>query len=169
MQNGSARFLPDGQRIFVNGNEPERPARGYVQDLSGGKPRPITPAGVVAFLASPDSKYVAGAAGVDRKLTLYPIDGGEPRPVSGLEAGYIPIQWSGDGSALYVFHLGELPTRIFRVEIASGKRQLVRELVPADRAGVVYIGPIVMNREASRFVYSDYQVFSVLYVTSGLQ
>ena len=37
IQNGSAHFLADGERIVLNANEPGRPARSYIADLAGGK------------------------------------------------------------------------------------------------------------------------------------
>ena len=47
----------------------------------------------------------------------------------------------------------------------------MRELTPADRAGVVRIGPVVTNPEPqpSEFAYSYLQTLSVLYVISGLR
>jgi hypothetical protein len=44
----------------------------------------------------------------------------------------------------------------------------VRELVPADPGGVVSIGPVITNVDASEFAYSYYQALSTLYVISGL-
>jgi hypothetical protein len=46
--------------------------------------------------------------------------------------------------------------------------KLVRELVPADLGGVVSIGPVITNVNASEFAYSYYQTLSVLYIISGV-
>ncbi len=168
VQNGSAHFLPDGRRIVVNGNEPGHRGRSFVLELSGGKPRPITPEGIYASLPSGSGQYVVGT-GADHRLTLFPVDGGEPRAIPGLESAYSVSQWSADSTALYVHRSGEVPLKVYRADIATGKLKLVRELVPANRAGVVSIAPVVTNPEASEFVYSYYQVLSVLYVISGLR
>jgi serine/threonine protein kinase len=168
LQNSFAHFFPDGKRILVNGNEAGHAVRGYIVDLSGGKPRAITPEGVVGRLVSPDSRYVAGL-GPATNLILCPVSGGEPRFVPALDTGFTPAQWSEDGLALYVYRDGELPARIYRVDIATGKQQLVRELMPSGRAGVVYVAPVVMTPDASRFAYGYYQTLSVLYVISGLK
>jgi len=45
VQNSFAHFLPDGKRILINGNESRHSVRSYIVDLSGGKPRAITPEG----------------------------------------------------------------------------------------------------------------------------
>ena len=58
LQSG-AHFLPDGKRIVVNGNEPGRPGRTYMIDLSDGKTKPVTPEGVYATLPSPEGKFLA--------------------------------------------------------------------------------------------------------------
>jgi hypothetical protein len=168
LQNSAAHFLPDGRRIVVVGNEPNRPARTYVVDVNGGKPRAVTPEGVYATLPSPDGKYLCGADS-SAKLGLYPVDGGSPRIVQLPEDGLVASQWSADGLGLYVYRLGEVPLKIFRLEIGTGKMTPVRELVPPDSAGVVTIAPVVTNFKGSEFAYSYYQTLSALYVISGLK
>jgi serine/threonine protein kinase len=164
-----AHFLPDGKRIVVNGNQPGRPGRTYMVDISisGAKPVPVTPEGVYATLPSPDGKYLAGATADDR-LALFPLNGGPVHPIPHVDSGYILAQWSADSQAVYAFRPGDVPLKIERLDIATGKAKLVRELVPADRGGVVSIGPVITNLNASEFAYSYYQTLSVLYVISGL-
>ena len=166
LQNGS-HFLPDGKRIVVNGNEPGHPGRTYVVDVAGGKPVPVTPEGVYATLPSPDGKFLAGET-ADRKLDLFPLDGGPVRHIPNLELGYVLAHWSADSQALFVYRTGEMPLKIQRLDIATGKTKPVRELVPADLGGVVSIAPVITNVDASEFAYTYYQTLSVLYVVSGL-
>jgi Tol biopolymer transport system component len=167
LQNGS-HFLPDGKRIVINGNEPGHPGRTYVVDVGGGKPVPVTPEGVYATLPSPDGKFLAGET-ADRKLELFPLDGGPVRYIPDVEPGYVLAHWSADSKALYVYRTGELPLKIQRLDIATGKTKPVRELVPPDLGGVVSIAPVITNVDASEFAYTYYQTFSVLYVVSGLK
>jgi Tol biopolymer transport system component len=166
LQNGS-HFLPDGKRIVINGNEPGHPGRTYVVDVAGGKAVPVTPEGIYATLPSPDGKFLAGET-ADRKLDLFPLDGGPVRHIPDVERGYVLAHWSADSKALYVYRTGELPLKIQRLDIATGKTKPVRELVPADLGGVVSIAPVITNMDASDFAYTYYQTFSVLYVVSGL-
>jgi Tol biopolymer transport system component len=163
----AAHFLPDGKRIAVNGNSPGRPGRTYVVDLANGKAEPVTPEGVYATLPSPDGKFLAGET-ADYKPALFPLDGGPSRPVPNVEAGYALAQWSSDSKALYVYRSGDVPLKIQRLDIATGKMQLVRELFPADLGGVVSIGPVITNLNASEFAYSYFQTLSVLYIISGV-
>jgi len=164
----AAHFLPDGKHIAVNGNAPGRPGRTYLVDLANGRAEPVTPEGIYATLPSPDGKFLAGET-ADYKLALFPLDGESPRSVPNVRPGYSLAQWSADGKAFYVYRGGEVPLRIERLEIATGKMKLVRELFPADLGGVVSIGPVITNLNASEFAYSYFQALSMLYIISGVK
>jgi Tol biopolymer transport system component len=167
LQSGAAHFLPDGKRIAINGIEPGHPGRTYIVDLSGSKPEPATPEGTFATIPSPDGKFLAGLT-AESRIALFPVAGGPARLIPGVASGYVLMRWSIDSKALYVFRSGEVPLKIQRVDIATGKGTTVRELVPADIGGVVSIGPVIMNANASEFAYSYYQTLSTLHVISGL-
>ena len=167
LRNGAARFLPDGKRLVIDGNEPGRQGRSYVVDMAGGPPRPVTPEGTFALIPSPDGKYLAGTIRA-QGATLFAVEGGPGRPVPGAGVSDVPAQWSADSRALYVYQPGEPPVKVYRLDIATGKKDLVKELAPDDRGGVVSIGPVVTNPTGSEFAYSYYQMLSVLYVVSGL-
>jgi len=167
LQSG-AHFLPDGRRIVFNASEPGRPSRTFVVDESGGKLQPITPEGVYAGMASPDGKYLAGIS-PEHQIILFPLDGGAPRSVPGAHPKYEVAQWSSDSKALYIYRPDEVPLRVQRLDVATGTMKPIRTLVPADRAGVVSIAPVVTNPQASEFAYSYYQATSILYVISGLR
>jgi hypothetical protein len=101
-------------------------------------------------------------------VALYPLAGGDPKPLRALPAGFMPVQWSEDGASLYGYAPGELPGRVYKVEVATGKRMLVQELRPQVPAGVVMIAPIVVGTDGKRFAYSYNQTLSTLYLVSGL-
>jgi Tol biopolymer transport system component len=165
--NGAVRFLPDGKRLVFDGNESGKPGRSYVVDISGGLLRPVTPEGTYAILPSPDGRYLAGSTWDG--VMLFPVDGGQPLKVPGASVSEMPTQWSADSRALFVYRPGEVPLKLYRLDIATGKRELVKEIIPDDRSGVVSIGPVVTNSNGSEFAYSYYQVFSVMYVVAGLR
>lgn len=168
IHNGWARFLSDGQRLIANGNEQGHATRCFVLDLAGGKPKAVTQEGVVCGPSSPNSRFVVGV-GPNSAVAIYPIGDGSPRVIPGLEAGFLPVQWSDDGSALYGYHMGELPSKIYKIEISTGKQTVVQELRPGAPAGVVTVAPVVVSRDGTRFVYSYNQAMSVLYLISGLR
>jgi eukaryotic-like serine/threonine-protein kinase len=165
-----ARWFPDGKRILFSGNEPDHGVRLYVQDLAEGKPQAITPEGIatLAYPPSPDGKVVA-AIGPDQRGYLYPVQGGEPRPIPGLAATDTPITWSADGRGLYIYRRGELPAQVYRLEIETGQKKLWKQLMPSDPAGVNIIWPIWVTPEGKSYVYGYRRYLSDLYLVEGLK
>jgi len=168
LHNGYARFLPDGKRIVVNGDDAGHGVRCYVVDLLTSKATPATSDGFLCGASSPDGRSLLGR-GPNHSFAVYAIDGGTPRPLTNLKPGFEPVQWSTDGSLFYGYRLGEFPSKIYKFEIASGKETLLQELKPGVPAGVVMVGPVVVSRDGKRFAYSYNQTLSVLYIISGLR
>jgi len=167
IHHGWARFLPDGQRIALVGDQSGPKKRCYVADISDGKAKPVTPEGVLCGPLSPDGRSLVGNA-PGRSIAIYSLDGGEPQPMPSVEKNFTPVQWSSDGKALYGYHLGEFPSRVYRIEIATGKETWVQELKPSAPAGVVVVMNVVVSRDGQKFAYSYNQTLSVLWVISGL-
>jgi len=165
-----ARWFPDGKRIVFSGNEPDKGIRLYVMDVTTKKNLPITPEGVhaTAYSISPDSTLVAGI-GPDRKGYLYPIDGGEARPIPGFNLGEHPITWGADGHSLFVYHPGELPAKVYKLDTRTGQRVLWKELMPSDPAGVETIGPILITPDGKTCVYGYHRTLADLYMVEGLK
>ncbi len=166
--NGNVRFLGDGKHITLNANEPGHGDRTYLVDFEGGKPIPITPEGIASGLVSPDGQYIVRVDGAGG-FGVYPTAGGAPHPIPHLEAAFTPLQWSEDNSSVYGYFRGPIPAKVYKVNLVTGEKTPIRELQPDTTAGMVTISPVVMSRDGSRFAYSYYQVFSVLYLISGLR
>ncbi len=165
-----SHWFPDGKRILFSGNEPGKGVRLYVSDVASGKSEPITQEGVngTAFVISPDSQWVAGI-GPDHKGYLFPVAGGEPRLIPGLNPGEQPITFSSDSRSLYVYQPGELPALVNRIDLQSGQRTLWRQLMPSDPAGVETIGPILMTPDAKTCVFGYHRMLADLYLVEGLK
>ncbi len=168
VQNGWARFLHDGQRVALNGDEAGHAPRCYIVELSNGQAKSVTPEGVLCGPFSPDNRSLVGRK-PDRSIALYSLDGGAARMIPHLQSNFTAVQWSGDGSFLYGYHWGEFPSKVYKVEIATGKETAIEELKPGAPAGVVMVAPVVVSRDGNRFAYSYNQTLSVLYLVSGLQ
>ena len=56
-----------------------------------------------------------------------------------------------------------------RLDYETGKRELVREIAPADRAGVASSFPIRPTPDGKAYVYSATQVLHELHVVEGLK
>jgi eukaryotic-like serine/threonine-protein kinase len=165
-----AHWFPDGKRILFAADEPNKGVRFYVYDLASGKSQVISQEGVnaTAFSLSPDSQQIA-AIGPDQRGYLYPVAGGDPQLIAGLNQGEQPITWSADGRSLYIYQPGELPARVYRVDLQTGKRSLWKELMPSDPAGVENIGPIYMTPDAKTCVFGYHRMLADLYLVEGLK
>ena len=159
-------WFPDGQRILFTGNEPNRPLRTFIQSLNG-KLTPVTPEGMVAARISPDQKYVTVVAG--GKLTLFPITGGDPKPISSAEPGESVIGWSADGRHLFLSKLeGPSSLEISRLDLSTGRREPWRELKTPDPVGVT-ISKVVMTTDGESFAYSFQRDITTLFLIGGLR
>jgi Tol biopolymer transport system component len=166
----SATWFPDGRRILISGNEPGHGSRLFVQDIPDGRPRAITPEGV-SFLfhpVAPDGKS-AVATGTDRRIAIYPIEPGEPRAVPGMEPDDIPLRWTADGSALFVYRPSAPPLRIEIVDVKTGHRTLWKEVRPPDPSGVEQVGPMQIAPDEKSYVYSYRRALDELYLATGLR
>jgi eukaryotic-like serine/threonine-protein kinase len=165
-----AKWLPDGQRFLFSGKEPGHAARIYRQDSPEAKPVPISPEGIdpLVLVLSPDGQQVVGV-GPDEKAYFYPVAGGEPRAVPGIEPGEQPVQWSDNGKAIYFYRLGDLPAKVYRLDLSTGHKTLWKELMPSDSAGVSRIGPILITPDARSCLYGYHRILSDLYLVEGLK
>jgi eukaryotic-like serine/threonine-protein kinase len=167
----SVRWLPDG-RIAIFGASEGHGQRGYVVDPRTGAPRAFTGEGVElvrywSFPVSPDSLRVA-ALDPQGHLTAFPIDGGAPERIEGVSPEDIPLEWSADGRALYVARPGEMPWRIRRHELASGRETPLTEIMAAQVAGL-RLSQIFITPDGRSWTHAYSQLLTDLYVADGLR
>ena len=121
-------WFTGGSRIAFEAFAPGRPKRVYVQDISGGAAQPITPEGVLGR-PSPDGKLVAFAG------KLYDAGGSGVRPLPGAEAADEFVGWTADSQSVWSRQLDPSGgQRVYRIDIASGKRTLVHDIAPVPEA-----------------------------------
>jgi Tol biopolymer transport system component/predicted Ser/Thr protein kinase len=164
----SAQWFRDGRSVLICGNEPGKGTRFYVQEIGGGAARPVTPEGTRDGRLSSDGKMVL-ARGRDGKYSIYPIEGGEPQPVPGLSEGDVVAQWSADGQSVLVYRRAEIPCRLERVDLASGRRTLFKEFAPADRTGLLSMREMFVTDDRRSYAYTGYYQVSSLFVSEGRQ
>ena len=165
-----ARWFPDGKRLLFSADEPGKGVRLYVQDVSGSPPKAITNEGVNGSLIaiSPDGKQIA-LVGADQRPSLLTVDSGEIRPIPGLNVGEAPIAWTGDGRSLFVYRLGEVPATVNRLDLATGRKQLWKQLVPPDVSGVTDISSVLITPDGNNYVYEYGRTLSDLYLVNDLK
>jgi hypothetical protein len=167
----SGAWLPDGTGFLFQASRPGHGIQVFLQSLSGGAPRAVSPeGGQVAYgnVISPDGKQLA-LVGADGKMALIPLGGGERRILSETNSNDTPLQWSADGRFLFVQRLGERPAPVNRLDLVTGKREAWKELLPADSSGVLDVGPILISPDGQSYAYGFRRALSDLYLVTGLK
>jgi Tol biopolymer transport system component len=166
-----AKWLPDGERLLIEGQEPGGKIRCYVIGLAGGAPRPITPEGTSFEAMTPDGKWVLCSA--KGQAVLYPVENGEPRPLPRPPNPEVleylgTLAWADDDHTVFVAESG-VPARILRLDIHTWQKTLWKEVAPADIAGVRMVQPVLITPDGRSYVYTFRRVLSDLYLAEGLR
>ena len=98
---------------------------------------------------------------------VYPLDGGNPVACKGLEKDEVAIQWSADGRSLLCRRTVGLTAEVTSVDLATGRRELIRRLAPPDLAGVVRIQNVTVAIDEKVYAYSAIQRRSDLFLVDG--
>jgi eukaryotic-like serine/threonine-protein kinase len=168
----AAAWFPDSRRILFAARQKGHGLRLYVVSTDGGAPRPLTPEGMTAalpgFAISPDGKLLA-AVGPTHRAAIFPVDGGPPRDIPTAEAGEFPLRFSPDGRAVYLWRRGDIPARVVRLDLATGRREIWKTLLPADPAGVERISNVLVTPDGKGYAYCFARLLSDLFVVEGLR
>ena len=106
-----------------------------------------------AAVVAPDGLVVT-ASRTGAALSLYPLDGGSPRPVPGGRPDDRPPRWSADGKWLFVRRGRAMPAIIERLEVATGRRLPWKQLMPTDRAGLLGIAGVAITPDGASSAYT---------------
>ena len=120
---------------------------------------------------SPDGLFVVAQAVGSGRFGLYPVAGGEPRSIPGINSTDWPLRFSSDGTALFVSE-GRPPfaagLAITRLDLATGRKTRFLDLTPPDSRGMCWRDADVTPDGAS-YLYTFSRFFSELYIIDGLR
>jgi hypothetical protein len=124
----------------------------------------------VRNLFSPDGRFVAHECPKDEAICLFPVGGGEPKPVPAPGRGWSAVGWDGAGR-LYIRRMAPGPAALVsRVDPQTGRAEPWAELRPPDTAGVLSVGQhIVVARNGEAYAYSYARKLADLYVVDGVR
>jgi len=162
----SADWFPDGKSVLVCGNEAGKASRCYTQDVTGGLPRPATPEATLNSTVSPDGLHVLYSK-LDGTYFVERVGAETTQPVPALNSDDQVIRWSADGQSVYVYRPANVPFRLEQLDLASGRRVVVREVAPVDRTGVLWIVGAAVAADARSYAYSYRRMTSQLFVVEG--
>jgi len=161
------RWSGDGARIIMAGKEPGYATRLYV--LGAGAPKAITPEGIsLHYAVSHDGSLVA-ATDAKGRSALYPVQAGAPQPLPELQRGDFPFAWSEDGHVLYAFRHGEVPCTVYRLDLATRRKEVWKVLSPPDLTGVPHIGRVRITPDAGSYAYGHIRHLSEMYLAQGVR
>jgi DNA-binding beta-propeller fold protein YncE len=159
-------FFPDGRILFC-GTESNKPPRCYRKDLTGGTPAPVTPEHVARGWPAPDGRTILVAT-TSGAWQVVDVAGGPPRNVAGDHAIDRMVGWSRDSRAIFAVAGRVVPARIDRIDLSTGVRTRVREVMPPDRLGVVQIFIRKVFHDAESYIYGYTRQTSRAVVVSGV-
>ncbi len=166
----AARSFPDDRRLLMVAAEDKRGARLYVGDREGKSLRAISPEGLnnLNVSVSPDGAFAA-AVDPDGVPRLYPTTGGEPKSAPGLQAGDLPLRFSTNGQELFVARLLPGSAMVYRVDLASGRREPWKELKSSDAAGLTPSPAIQITPDGQYYAYTYRRLLGDLILVDGLR
>ena len=161
-------WFPDSRRFLLVLRKDGDDVRSYAMDTETDKLEPLTPEGLRCGPLSLDGKSAVCDTPQGRRI--YSFERKDAREVPGLDPAETVIQWSDDGNSLFVVAPDVDPTKVHRLEMATGRRQLWRELGPIDATGWVRQSlHIRMTPRGDSYCYTDYHFLQDLYAVEGLR
>jgi hypothetical protein len=92
------------------------------------------------------------------------------REIRGLPAQDAITAWAADGRSLFVSSLTTAPGRdIARLDLATGRRQVITTVGPTDPAGVRGVSVPFVSADGRTYAYRYTQALSDLFVGVGLK
>ena len=177
---GLGGLFADGKRYFACGNLLKQGSRCFTGALIGGTLTPVTPEGTVQAVLSPDDEHVVAQVG--DSFQLFSVGGGPPRPALGLTPADVLSRWSPDGRELWVYGGGSvrsfaasgskdvgLGIRVDRVDPTTGRRSLLTQIIPDDRAGLRQAVGLRLADDPRLYAYRQTRYLSSLFVVEGVR
>ena len=166
-----AAWLPDGN-IVLFGQRTGGRSRAYLQSPSGGPPRAFTSDGAAlvswwSIPVTPDGTRIM-ARDAEGRVVTWPIAGGDPEPVTRLDAADQPLGWAADGRAVFVARAMATGWSVERLDPSTGRRTPWTEIHPREVAGL-RLSMIGMSPDGRSWVHSYSRLLTDLYVAEGLQ
>lgn len=169
----SMGWLPDSRHYVFAGNEPGHGARVYLQDMMGGKAEPITPEGfslpddAYNIPISPDGKRFVVFEQSARLWRICAVAGGACVALAGAEDRDLPLAWSADNHAIFVGQT-EPKAVIFKIDLATGRRQIWKEVTIPDPVGAKQVLPASITPDGKSYASSLTRRLDTLYIANGL-
>ena len=78
-------------------------------------------------------------------------------------------RWSGDGRSLFLARAAGWPCEIRRLDLATEKVELWKQVAPPDPTGMVFCSGILPSADGRSYVYTANRSLASLIVAEGLR
>ena len=165
-------WMPDGKQVYFSGDDGHG-WKMYLYDIASDRYRAITavvsvkPSRLEVQTVSPDGKYIFARdlSGIGQ---LYPLAGGEAKPLKGWQQADIWVSWSADGKSAFTYQDQKTTASLFSIDVNTGKRTVVRTVSVSDTAGVTAIVNMRVTPDLKAYAYSYNRELSDLYLVEGI-
>jgi serine/threonine protein kinase/Tol biopolymer transport system component len=161
-------WFPDGKHLLLIGATEGQPLRTYEMDLEGGKPQPLGPADFVGAVVAKDGKRIAGR-NASAEVVVFNRETQKIEVTPGVESQETLQKWTEDEQALLVSSGTQWEARVYRVEVATGRRTLLQKVELSERAGSTAKIRLLYAEHSKTYVYNTERVLGSLYVVEGLE
>jgi len=161
-------WFPDGKHLLLIGAAEGQSLRTFEMDIEGGKPQPLGSPDFIGGAVAKDGKRIAGrnasgeAVVLDRETQKMHV-------VPAIESWEVFDKWAEDGQALLVSSGTPAAVRMYRVEVATGKRTLLQTVELSEKAGSMLKLRLQYNEYSKTYVYDTRRILGSLYVVEGLE
>jgi len=160
-------FSRDGRFALLSASNPQQEVRSYLVNLGDGSLHPVTPVGTSLGKLSPDGTHVFAIDMATRKPVVVEIGSGKLSDVPGIGAHEEVLGWTEDGKSV-TLRTEELPTKVFIVEVSTGRRRFIQTVEPIANLGSMY-ARLVACADGSVVGYRLRRGMYALYSVEGLK
>jgi Tol biopolymer transport system component len=161
-------WFPDGKHLMLVGSAEGEPLRTYEMDLDGGKPQPVGPSDFRGISVAKDGMRIVGIK-ASGEAVIFDTSTKKLQAIPGIGPGESVQGWTDDGQALLLTASTPWEAQIYRVEVGSGKRNLLQKFELEDKAGSSLNMRALYEERSKTYVYNVRRILSNLYIVEGLE
>ena len=128
--------------------------------------------GLAGCLLSQDGTRIVAKNMLDGSYSIWPIQGGEPERIAGMQPDEDVMAWAEGGKSFWVRSQQPASIKIYHVDAATGRRRFHRQIEPPP-TGLIGFSPergnVRITPDGKVVVYSYWRALHELWVAEGLR
>jgi len=161
-------WFPDGKHLLLVGASAGQARRTYVMDVEGGKPQPLGPGDWEAVAVANEGTNIGGYKDSGESV-VFNMKNQTMQAIPGIPPQDLIQRWTEDAKGLLVRSETTGGAQVYRIEVATGKKSLLRGVELGNKAGSVKNVDLLYAEKSKTYVYATRRVLGSLYVVDGLK